>query len=257
MKISRNPMPATTLSPAFLARYRRAYNTLPDVDDAYARLRDRRDHMTVIRAALRIIKDHGANDFLGVSLLHRHFRCEAGAVFIERTYTPRAAGHRTLLVTAPTPATRAPRGITPYRLHVDPGGKLQPLEYTTDRVVTGGYARLVEGAELRRDLGRHLARSRLASSLGVGIFPRSGALAGAPHVFIEETDFEKRASVTHVRRRLPRGVGRLIPTVWTVGETGSGCCLPQGVCVAYCTNHEGTGGYCGHKKSSNDHLGCV
>ena len=72
-------MTHNTFDHAFLARYRRIYNTLIDVDDAYAKLKRHRRQLATIRRILRIIRSHRANDYLGVTLLHRHFRAEPGA----------------------------------------------------------------------------------------------------------------------------------------------------------------------------------
>jgi hypothetical protein len=147
--------------------------------------------------------------------------------------------------------------MAPFRFEIDRTGRLQPLEFTTDLGAIANHKRLVESRELCRDLGRHFSRNGYASVLGAGIFSRRGPLAAAPHVFMEETNFEAGESVTHVLRSLPVAIGRLIPTLWTIGQFGNACCTPRGGCVAYCSNHTGNGGYCGHKKGGNDHLGCV
>ncbi len=108
----------TAFTRSFLARYRRVYNTLIDVDDAYARLRRHRRQLRAIQAALRVIAEHRARSFLGVTLLHRHFRAEPNAVFVERRFTPSARRHKTFSSRARCPwRPRLPAGATPVRLH--------------------------------------------------------------------------------------------------------------------------------------------
>ena len=238
----------------FWASYRTSYNGLRDVDGVYARLLKRRGYIKVIRTALRIIKDHGANSFLGVFLLHRHFQCEPRTLFVERRYTPQVVGHRTVLVTAPSHISNAPRRLAPHRLRIDPSGVLQPLEFTTDQRAIAYYDRLMTATDLRRDLGRYFSRYRFTSLLGIGIFARIGSIPMAPRVFLEETRFDERASVMHVLPHLPRVAGRLIPTLWTFGQKGNGCCTQN--CIAYCSHPTGGKiGYCGHK--STGHVGCA
>lgn len=118
---------SNTFDRAFLARYRRVYNTLIDVDDAYAKLRRHRRQLATIRKTLRIIRSQRANDYLGVTLLHRHFRAEPGAVFVERRFTPRARGHKTVLVTCPIPASRTPVRLAPHRFTFTGGGSFSRL----------------------------------------------------------------------------------------------------------------------------------
>jgi hypothetical protein len=95
--------------------YRTAYNRLPDdVEAAHERLENDPGHIETIRSALRIIKDHEANDYLGLFLLHRHFKCIPGSLFIERRYTPRK-GHARVLVTKGEPAGKGGKRIAPHR----------------------------------------------------------------------------------------------------------------------------------------------
>jgi len=241
--------PVTTRTPftrPFLARYRRAYNTLIDVDVAYARLRRNRRQLRAIRAALRVIAEHRAASFLGVTLLHRHFRAEPNAVFVERRFTPSARRHKTLLVTCPMPVTSAPRRLAPHRFAFTRAGTLQPLEFTTDPTAIGAHARIADDERLHADVAEIIAESGLGSLLGVGIFARAPSVARATSVFLEETRFAERQSVVHVLPRLPRAPGRLIPTLWTWGTGGDLVC--ETICQAYCS-HPKTGiGYCGHVK---------
>lgn len=234
----------------FLTRYRRAYNTLLDVDDAHARFRRHRHPMRAIRSVLRVIGDHRANDFLGVTLLHRHFRAGRNDVFVERRFTPSVRGHRTVLVTCPIPASEAPRRLAPHRFSFSGRARLQPLEFTTDQAAIRAHARLADDERLQADLASVVAESGLGSLLGVGIFAREKAVARATSVFLEETRFADRQSVVHVLPRLPRVRGRFIPTLWTFGDVGNGVC--ETICLAYCNGHGGsTLGYCGHVKGQH------
>ena len=64
------------LSPAEQKSYRKAYNALPDdVEAAFDRFESGPDDITIIREALRVIKAHGAEQYLGQFLLQRHFEC--------------------------------------------------------------------------------------------------------------------------------------------------------------------------------------
>jgi hypothetical protein len=242
-------------SPAFLQRYRRAYNELDDVDDAYARLLANREHMTTIAGALKIIREEGAQSFLGVALLHRHFSCERDTVFVERRFTPRAAQHAPVLVTSPVRRADAPRRVGAHRFSFTAAGQIQPLEFTTDRQAIRATAQLHDSPRLRDRLTRHLSESRSIAQLGVGVFLRDPAIFNATGVFMEETRFDKVQSIVHVFPSLPRVPGRLIPTLWTAIDGGNGCCTQE--CLAYC-HHPQSGlgfGYCGHRKSG--HIGCV
>jgi hypothetical protein len=257
-------MKLSELTSEFLLQYREAYNTLDDVDDVYDRLQKRNEHMDVIHAALQLINDNGAKDFLGVLLLHRHFDCKPDTVFVERRYTPprKESKHPTVLVTAPTQISDAPRRVTPYRFQIDSAGDLQPLEFTTNSAPMRGYKRLVESVDLRQSLGRLFFETQFAWLLGVAVYPRSKSIASATSVFFEETKFEELKSIVHVVDRLPADTERTIPTLWTWGpdlkvlpDGGvSGCC--SAVCKSYCAGHDASGiGYCGHRKSG--HIGCV
>src|SRR5262245_49606830 len=57
------------LTESQLKVYQTAYNRLPaDVEAAHERLENDPGHIETIRGALRIIKDHEANDYLGLFL---------------------------------------------------------------------------------------------------------------------------------------------------------------------------------------------
>jgi hypothetical protein len=240
----------TSFPRPFLARYRRAYNALMDVNDAHAELRHHRRHLAAIRAVLRVIRDHRANDFLGVTLLHRHFRALPNAVFVERRFTPRARRHKTVLVTCPIPTSKAPSRLAPHRFSFTRADELQPLEFTTDVAAIRAHARLAADERLQQDLARAFAGTGLGSLLGVGIFARARSVARATSVFLEETRFADRQSVVHVLPRLPHANRRLIPTLWTFGAQGDGVC--ETICLAYCSGHGGRGiGYCGHVKGQH------
>jgi len=242
------------LTKAQLKVYRAAYNRLPDdVDAASETLEHERGHVATIRGALRIIKDHDADDYLGLFLLHRHFGCASGSVFVERRYTPRK-GHASVLVTKGEPAGEATR-ISPHRFAVASNGKVQPLEFTTDAAVATAYRRFAGDPQLARDVGRYLAERGVSPMLGLGIYVRTGRMSRATSVFLEETLHKDRSSVVHVLPRLPREVGRAIPTLWTFGDSPVGCCL--GRCIAYCSGHGGVGvGYCGHRRTGSHNI-CV
>jgi hypothetical protein len=87
------------LSPFQLKVYKAAYNALPDdVDEAYKKLLKNQARLKIIRGAMRIIKEHDLEKVVGLFLLHRHFACTPGRVFVERRYTPKE-GHASVLVT--------------------------------------------------------------------------------------------------------------------------------------------------------------
>ena len=115
------------LTKSQLKVYRAAYNALiDDVEAAHERLERDPGHIETIRGALRIIKDHDANDYLGLFLLHRHFRCLTGSVFVERRYTPRK-GHPAVLVTKGEPAGEAATRIAPHRFAIASDGTVQAV----------------------------------------------------------------------------------------------------------------------------------
>jgi hypothetical protein len=191
----------TSFTRSFLARHRRAYNTLIDVDVAYARLRRNRRQLRAIRAALRLIAEHRANRFLGVTLLHRHFRAAPNAVFVERRFTPTARRHRTLLVTSPMPVAVAPRRLAPHRFAFTGAGVLQPLEFTTAPAAIGAYARIAEDERLHTEVAGILAECGAGSLLGLGIFAR--AVGGPRDQRLPRGDAFCRAPVGRLRAPAP------------------------------------------------------
>ena len=241
------------LTPSQLKTYRATYNSLPDdVDAAYEKLLKNPARLKIIRGALRIIKKHDVEKVLGLFLLHRHFACPPGRVFVERRYTPRKR-HAPVLVTQAEPVSKAPLRVSAHRFSIARDGKLQPLEFTTDAIAAAVNKQLVTDEHLSRELGGFLASNGASSTLGVGIFVRTDSMGKATSVFLEETNFEDRSSVVHVLPKLPHEVGRAVPTLWTFGLNTYGCCTGQ--CVAYC-NHLGGLGYCGHRKTGG-HMVCV
>jgi hypothetical protein len=236
-----------------LKTYRKTYNALPDdVEAAYDAFDGRSDDLTIIRGALRIIKEHEAHDYLGLFLLHRHFPCAEGSIFVERRYTPRK-GHAPVLVTQQETLGSAPRRAAGHRFGIR-AGQFQPLEFTTDATAVAAAGRLAPKAALAEELGDFLKRYGADATLGVGIFQRTGTMGQATSVFLEETNFTNRTSVVHLLPHLPHQVGRAIPTLWTYGENAVGCC--RGQCVAYCSHAGGGLGYCGHRHTGS-HMICV
>jgi hypothetical protein len=240
-------------TPSQLRAYRAAYNNLPDdVDAAYEKLLKNPARLKIIRGALRIMKEHDVEKVLGLFLLHRHFVCPQGRVFVERRYTPKK-GHAPVLVTQAERISEVPLRVSAHRFSIARDGKFQPLEFTTDAIAAGASRKVVMDEHLSEKLGSYLATNRASSTLGIGIFVRKGTMGKATSVFLEETNFEDRASVVHVLPQLPHEVGRAVPTLWTFGVNTYGCCTGQ--CVAYC-NHLGGLGYCGHRKTGG-HMVCV
>ena len=154
------------------ARYREAYNALPQLEDAYAALMERDDPEHAIAEALSVIREHDLADRIGIALLHRHFLCEPGQVFVERPYMPDVEEHTGVLVTRPEAADDDIGDIAPHRLALTSDGMIQPLEYTDDEIAVQA-ARAFEGnTKLRTTLGNYLAATDLDKILGVGVVPK-------------------------------------------------------------------------------------
>jgi hypothetical protein len=242
------------ITPNELKAYATRYNRLtPDVEAVYERLASRTDRLKLIRNGLKIIHKHGAEKYLGFFLLHRHFSCPTGSVFVERRYTP-TKGHAQVLVTTAESVATAPRRAAPHRFTLGKKGTLDPVEFTTDTSVALASKKLSASRGLVSDMAAYLVGENAADILGLGIYVRTGTVAKATSVFLEESHFPTRSSIVHVLPKLPHELGRTIPTLWTYGERGNGCCSQQ--CVAYCHHPSTPGlGYCGHRKSG--HIGCV
>lgn len=237
--------------------YEAHYNSLPDdVDQQFGRLMFRSNYMGAIEEALHLIHKYDAADFLGVFLLHRHFEATADTIFVERAFVPDAIDHDLVLVTAPMAKNRIADEIAPHRFRIDAKGKLVALEYSSDPLVHRNWARLRGARRLLSALGAKLAELKFGDLLGLGIYRREAEAGRPTSVYLEDTDFEKQESVVHALPALPRVSGRLVPTLWTAGDAGNGCCSQS--CVAYCS-HPAKGklglGYCGHKKQG--HVGCA
>jgi hypothetical protein len=238
-----------------LKTYEAAYNALPDdVDATYKWLLKNPARLKIIRGALRIIKKHDVEKVLGLFLLHRHFVCPPGKVFVERRYKPKK-GHAPVLVTQAERASRTPLRVSAHRFSLAQDGKVQPLEFTTDPIAAAASKQVVMHEHFSQELGNYFGTNGVSSVLGVGIFVRKGAMGKATSIFLEETNFKDRTSVVHVLPQLPHEIGRTVPTLWTFGVNTYGCCTGQ--CVAYCSHPGGLGlGYCGHRKTGG-HMVCV
>ena len=233
-----------------LEAYRTAYNQLPDdVDGCYEQLLKRSSRDSVVGGAIRIIKSHRAHTYLGVALLHRHFTCGPGQIFVERSVVPQAPGHPMILITAPVAAADVFYDITPHRLAFDGGGTMVPLEFTADQRVAEGYDKAMRNRAMISELGDYLAANRLSKLLGVGIFKRDGVLDHSTRVFVEKTETDENQSVVHVMPKMAKAVDRLVPTLWTYARRGSGGVAESASCAAYCSHGSKWGdGYCGHRR---------
>ena len=240
----------TAFTRSFLVRYRRAYNALIDVDEAYAGAspappatprhpdgapRHRRASGEELpgRDAAPPALPRGAERDLRRAALHPE---GPRACHLAR-HVPDAQVHRA-----------EPPGAAPVRLHAR--GRA-PAARVHDR--SGGDPRSrPDGGQRATAHGgcRDHRRERPGHPAGRGASSRaSRSVARATSVFLEETRFAERQSVVHVLPRLPRAPGRLIPTLWTSGSGGDLVC--ETICQAYCS-HSGSGigfiGYCGHVK---------
>src|SRR5438128_2611144 len=140
-----------------LARYLRIYNRLPQLEEAYTRLKAREGYKQVIKQCLNIIAAHDIHDILGVFLLHRHFSAQPRALFLERRYTPRP-GHKAVLVTAPTSPEKMPARYAAHRLRIGRSPLFEPLEFTTDRAAIEGYTRVTHSMEFREEFSRFVTK---------------------------------------------------------------------------------------------------
>jgi len=244
-----------TINDAFFRKYRKSYNTLIDVEDAYEKLKKKKDHLRIIREGLKIIRDNKANEFAGLLLLHRHFNCKAKTLFIERIYTPKQKDHRTLFITTPEPEKKLPKRFAPWRFSVNKGGELFPLEFTTDPKVITGYRKLAANKQLLSEIGKFIHRYKLDDIIGLGIYDRTKLIYNTTKVFVEETDFENLASITQLMPHTAPANERRIPTLWTIRLHGTinGCCTYN--CSSYCSHSDPLRGYCGHRRVN--HVGCV
>ena len=244
------------LTPTELRAYRARYNALPsDVDAAYEKLMGNPDRLKVIRGALRLIDKHGATNYLGLFLLHRHFDCPASSVFVERKVTP-TKGHAQVLVTKNERTENAPRRMAPYRFMFD-ARNAQPLEFTTDSAALAGYKQLVADHRATSEIGAYLADTGFTSILGIGIYARAGAAGTATTVFLEETNFRDRASIVHLLPRLLRGRSRN-PDALDVRHQRAGMLL-RSMCrlLQRPRGRRIRAGYCGHRKQGGGHMVCV
>jgi hypothetical protein len=165
--------------------------------------------------------------------------------------------HAQVLVTQAERLSDIPRRLSAHRFLIDESGFIQPLEFSTDIKVFASNKRFAKNESLSQEISEYITGNDFSSSLGVAIYPRAGASERATAVFLEETKFSDRTSVVHLLPRLPRAVGRAIPTLWTFGSSIVGCCT--GRCVAYCIHGSGSFGsdYCGHRREVGGHMICV
>ena len=205
------------LGPAKLASIRRVYNRLSSVEAAFSRFDGMQDTTRMLHGALAILVRHNANRRFGMFLLHRHFRCEASTVMVERKVVQRT---RTLYVTEPVAYGPATASIAPHRFRLERSGELVPLEFSTAPAALSAWKWLSEASEMRRELGDFLARRGGASVLGLALFDarRLGARGTRTianrRMFIEESHSLERKSVVWVQRASVH-TGASIPTLWT------------------------------------------
>lgn len=237
--------------------YEAIYNSLnPQVEEVYEEFTCLEEYERKLHDGVSIIKEHGADDFLGLFLVHRHFESKDGKLFIERTITPEK-GDLKLLVTTPMGEETAPRRIAGHRF-VLVDGQFYPIEFSTDRSVISHHKVFQENGALLEELSTFLTENKLEKFLGVGIFPRKIAGNSKNEVYVEDSDLRRLASIIRVieREEMPDREF-VVPTLWTWSAQDNGCCTTNSICVAFCSAHGTSNGFCGHKQASTGHVGCV
>ncbi len=201
------------------------YNALPDLDVATSRLGDLDvGFQKFMESASAVVTRAGlGNGELGALLLHRHWLLEQGKLMLER---PRVLeSGKVALVTASVDEATA-LDASPSRWAASPGGRLIPLEFSTDPYVRHLNVLLERRPEVIRSLTSLLEENELLSAVGLMVIPRKSFANQRFDEFVEE-NFDGVSVVTgHMLSPLERGAR--IKTGWPLpfgrGGTIFKCC---------------------------------
>lgn len=203
---------------------------------------------THIKAILDIVEQFSAQDWLGVSLLHKHFELLDGEVLLEKL----GDDHTSMTQPSRVSEVKAP---LPYMFSFGNRGQVLPLEYIDDAPyhVRQNVFTLFSNTSrpLLAQVHEYLVKHNLVSIFGLSISHRQTIADADPHGRQVETSdlahrWQKiRPFVTQSEDEIAKfkenqQLGRATNTFWTVARHGAPSSLD---CNSHCTAHCGV--HCG------------
>jgi hypothetical protein len=189
------------------------FDTLPPLDEAEAAFTR---HEGSLRTLAKLVSEHGADERVGLALLHRHFALEADERLIEKVdhlnrhsvSTPRRVSFSQEAV---------PHLFRPVR--VDDGYRWYPLEFvdvTSHRPAIGDSTQWLEQkTDLLNDLASSLDHDGALGVFGISLkHGREDIPCDKDEVLVETTDSMRRM-LTMRPRKLHAVDGSSTPTNWS------------------------------------------
>lgn len=140
------------------------YNNLDGADEAYAALQERDSFSSFLDEFRALTEVSPLRDYLGASLLHRHFSVALAERLVERPKVMQDGTHA--LVAAPS--SKAEGVPTRWRLSGD--GTFVPLEFSVDEGPTRMIDTVASQDSLLADYAALLRRHQLSDLIGLGLF---------------------------------------------------------------------------------------
>lgn len=215
------------------------YNSLPSVEQANAAL-EAINRTEVLLELCRIIAKHNLQDAFGIRLLHKHNDIESHQIMVEIEEVTTEG--KTCLATAPR--TNVPHAFaTANSWKLAPGSiqEWQPLEYSTDAVVTACASTVATSHNFFQEFKAMLEKQNVVDILGPCVVDREfykKHRPAQPSILAETTDPDRRANIVQFVREQAYASEELIQTMWQATkasmESAQSCvvaCISVSACV--------------------------
>lgn len=209
------------------------YNRLPSAEEADQNLQSHPSFQSFLEGAGKIITDSQLETYVGLRLIHRHFKEVEGRTMMERFELQEGVPS---LVTSPQPVSYAKEsGAAPSGWIVSSSSAVEAFEFSTDEAVKEGLRKLQQHSDVFLSLSQLIIQHKIEALIAIGIIKRSGLpFSGEP--YMEKSFAESQSSIVQVR--LPDSSSNVIQTSWSFVPRTHGC---EYYCLSWCQSDESTG----------------
>ncbi|KAJ1443990.1 hypothetical protein B484DRAFT_389156 [Ochromonadaceae sp. CCMP2298] len=203
------------------------YNGLPEVEDANAALRGKASVQDVLAEAMDIIESSELSAYLGVRLVHRHFRLGKDKVMVEQL---EQCDNIDSLVTAESTLSMAKQlGAVPASW-IFSEDAIFPFEYSTDQAVKDGVSKLLEAPQVFLTLRDLILTHHLEDLFAVAILKRQGLECGQEESMLEKSFGEAGHGGRSIVQRVANGSIDALSIVTSWQPTAHGRCYARYFC---------------------------
>lgn len=226
MRIENNMYSIENINPILHASL---YNTLSSVEEANLELLQRTSFSDFLKKMEEIVLFHGLEDYVGLRLIHRHFKLIPGQVMLE------SFEHYEMipsLVTSACDITLAQKQKAVPSGWIFSGTEMLPtfFEFSTDEAIKTGVRLLQNSFTFFPEVKATIKAFNFQDLIAVALLRRDNLSAEKNQIYMEKNYHNKEQSVVQLMSE--EAISHSIKTAWSFSGARQARCRPESYCAA-------------------------